>query len=307
MLKKLLSICLLYIPCFVVSAQELNCKVTIRHDKITGIDPQVFTAMQRAITEFLNSHKWTGDEFAPLEKIDCNILINLTGNNVNADVDGYSATLNIQATRPVYNSTYTTNLINYIDKDVSFHFSQFNTLQFDDNQVSGNDAMSSNLTAVLAFYSYLILGLDYDSFSPDGGTALLKKAQNIVNNAPDSKSISGWKAVENTHNRYWIADQLLNTRFSDVRSFWYSMHREGLDSMSFKPAEARTRILVNIKKLYNVNRENPNSILLQFLFNAKADEIIHLLSQAPKQERGQYITLLSAIDVPDAAKYNALR
>ncbi len=159
MLKRLLSICLLCGCCIAGWAQELNCKVTIRHDKITGVDPAVFTAMQRAITEFLNSHKWTTDEFAVVEKIDCNILINLTGNNVNADVDGYSATLNIQATRPVYNSTYTSNLINYIDKDIAFHFSQFNTLQFDDNQVSGNDAMSSNLTAVLAFYSYLILGL----------------------------------------------------------------------------------------------------------------------------------------------------
>jgi hypothetical protein len=306
MLKRLLSI-------FLVSmsiagwAQEFNCKVTLRHDKITGVDPQVFNAMQRAINDFMNSHKWTADEFAPGERIDCNILINLTGNNVNGDADAYNATLNIQATRPVYNASYTSTLINYIDKDVAFHFSQFNTLQFDDNQVSGSDPVAANLTAILAYYSYLILALDYDSFSPNGGTALLKKAQNVVNNAPDGKGISGWKAVENTHNRYWITDQLLNARFADVRSFWYIMHREGLDSMTMKPTESRTRILVNIKKLYNVNRENPSSILLQFLFNAKSDEIIHLLAQAPKQERMQYITLLTALDVPNAAKYNALR
>jgi hypothetical protein len=288
-------------------AQEFNCKVTLRHDKITGVDQKVFTGMEKAINEFINTHKWTTDEFAPGEKIDCNMLINLIGNNVNGDVDAYTATINIEASRPVYNTSYTSPLINYIDKDVTFHYSQFNTLNFDDNQITGTDAMSSNLTAILAYYCYTILGLDYDSFSPNGGTNFLKKAQNIVNNAPDGKGISGWKAVESTRNRYWIIDQLLNNRFEDVRSFWYTMHREGLDSMYAKPNESRTRILVNLKKLYNVNKENPNSILLQFFFNAKSDEIIHLLAQASKQERLPYITLLSSIDVPNAAKYNSYR
>ncbi len=262
--------------------------------------------MQKAITDFMNTHKWTND-FALSEKIDCSILINLTNNNVNSDPDGYSATMNIQATRPIYNASYTSNLINYIDKDMIFHYAQFNSLLFDDNSVSGADPMTSNLTAVLAYYSYLILALDYDSFSPEGGTPFLKRAQNVVNNAPDGKSITGWKAVENTRNRYWIIDQMLNNRFSDVRGYWYTMHREGLDSMSMKPAESRMRILVNMKKLFEVNKENPNSILIQFFFNAKADELLHILAGTPKQDRGQYITLLTAMDVPNAAKYNALR
>ena len=235
------------------------------------------------------------------------MLVNLIGNNINGDVDAYSATINIEASRPVYNTSYTSPLINYIDKDVTFHYSQFNTLNFDDNQVSGTDPLSANLTAILAYYCYTILALDYDSFSPNGGTNFLKKAQNIVNNAPDTRGVSGWKAVESTRNRYWLVDQMLNNRFEDVRSFWYTMHREGLDSMSAKPTESRARILVNLKKLYNVNKENPNSILLQFFFNAKSDEIIHLLAQSPKQERLPYVTLLSSLDVPNAAKYNAYR
>jgi hypothetical protein len=288
-------------------AQELNCKVTVMHDKITGVDQQVFTNMQKTLNEFMNSHKWTSDEFGPTEKIDCNILINLIGNKVGGDPEAYSATLSIQATRPVYNSSYTSTLVNYIDKDVVFRFSQYNSLRFDDNQGSGTDALASNLTAILAYYSYLVLALDYDSFAPSGGTNLLKKAQNVVNNAPDGKGISGWKAVESTRNRYWIVDQLLNTRFQDVRNFWYTMHREGLDSMSAKPNESRTRILVNLRKLFNVNRENPNAIVLQFFFNAKSDEIIHLVSQAPKQERAQYVTMLTATDVANSAKYNALK
>ena len=307
MRKRLLSILLLLTCCICAQAQEFNCKVTVRHDKITGVDAQVFTGMQAAITDLVNSHKWTNDDFATAEKIDCNIYINLTGNNVNGDIDAYSANLSIQAARPVYNSGYTSKLIDYVDKDVSFHFAQNGTLHFDDNQVSGTDPMSYNLSAIVAYYAYLVLALDYDSFSPEGGTAYLKKAQNIVSNAPDGKGVSGWKAVESTHNRYWIVDELLNNRYADVRSFWYTMHREGLDSMTAKPNEARTRILTNIKKLYNVNRENPSSILIQFVFNAKGDEFLHLLSGAQKSERGQYITMLDALDVPNAAKYNLLR
>jgi hypothetical protein len=290
-----------------VWAQELNCKVTVMHDKITGVDQKVFVDMQKAIAEFMNQHKWTNDDFGASEKIDCAIFITLTGNKVNGDPDAYNATISIQASRPVYNSSYTTSIINFVDKDFAFKFTQFNPMHFDDNQVSGTDPISANLTAVLAYYSYLILALDYDSFAPQGGTQYLKKAQNVVNNAPDGKGITGWKAMENNRNRYWIADQFLNTRFDDMRKFWYTMHRESLDSMSVKPVESRSRILVNLKKIFNVNKENPSSILVQFFFNTKSDELLHLLAQAPKQERNQYITLLTTMDVPNAAKYNALR
>jgi hypothetical protein len=307
MFRLLLSIILICSSGIAGWAQEFNCKVTIRHDKITGVDNQVFVNMEKSVNELINNHKWTSDEFGVTEKIDCNIMINLTSNNVGGDIDAYSGTLNIQATRPVYNTAYNTNLVNYVDKDIAFHFSQFNPLTFDDNQVTGTNPLASNLSAIIAYYAYLVLALDYDSFSPMGGTNMLKKAQSVVNNAPDAKGVSGWKAMEGQRNRYWIVDQLLNTRFGDARSFWYTMHREGLDSMSVKPTEARTRILVNLRKLYNVNRDNPSSILLQFIFNAKSDEIMHLLALAPKQERAQYVTLLSTMDVPNAAKYSAYR
>jgi hypothetical protein len=307
MLKKLLSIALLC--CFGVAsyAQELNCKVVVMHDKITGVDNQVFVDMQRGLNEFINNRKWTTDEFNSTEKIDCNFLINLTGNKVNGDPDTYTGTLSIQAARPVYNSSYVTTTVNYVDKDVTFKFSPFIQLRFDDNAVSGTDPIASNITAILAYYAYVILGFDYDSFSPSGGSNYFKKAQNIVNNAPEAKGVAGWKAVENNRNRYWLVDQALNPRFQDVHSFWYTMHREGLDSMAQKPNESRTRILVNIKKLFQVNRENPNSALMQFILNAKSDEFLKLVAAAPKIERPQYITLLSALDVPNAAKYNALK
>ena len=306
-MKKIISALFLCLSTAVSIAQEFNCKLTILHEKITGVDAQVFTAMQKSLTEFMNTHKWTNEEFSVSEKIECNILINLTGNNLGGDPDTYIATMNIQASRPVYNSGYSTTLVNYIDKDIQFKYTQFNAINFDENQITGTDILSSNLTALLAYYSYLILGLDNDSFAPDGGTSYFKKAQNIVSNAPESKTISGWKAVESTHNRYWLADQLLSTRFQDVRNFWYSMHREGLDSMYTKPNEARTRILTGVKKIYNVNKENPSSILIQFLFNAKTEEFLHLVASAPKTERAQYISLFTALDVANATKYNNLK
>lgn len=309
MLKKLLSI--LIVMCLAqlaATAQELNCKVTVQHDKITGVANETFTAMERAIIEFMNGHKWTTDDFGTTEKIDCTIFINLTGNKINGDPDVYTGTLSIQSSRPVYNSGYTSALVNFVDRDVVFKYTQYGALTFDDNRVSGTDGLQSNLTALLGYYAYIVIGMDYDSYSLDGGTNYFKKAQNVVNNAPEQgKSISGWKAVEGTRNRYWLADQLLNTRFHDVRAFWYTMHREGLDSMYTKPNESRNRILVGLKKLYNVNRENPSSMLMQFIFAAKSEEIIHLLGSTPKNERGQYITLLNSLDVANAAKYNNLK
>lgn len=307
MLRKIIHIVSLFLCCAgTIHAQELNCQVEIISTKIVGKDPVVFVAMKKAINEFMNTHKWTTDEFAVAERIDCKFLITLMGTGVNGDPDGYTAMISVQASRPVYNASYFSTIVNFVDKDVAFKFTQFNPIRFDDNQVSGSDPLSGNLTAVLAYYSYLIIALDYDSFSPSGGTVYLKKAQNVVNNAPDTKGISGWKAMENNRNRYWIVDQLLNTRFNPVRTYWYSLHREGLDSMYAKPNEARNRILDGVKNLYQVNRENPSSILLQFFFNAKSDEMMKMLSMVPKAQRQQYITLLSVLDVPNAAKYNAL-
>jgi hypothetical protein len=307
MLKQLFSFCLLLVCGITAFAQELNCKVTIISEKISGVDGQVFTGMQRSIAEFMSSRKWTTDEYDSTEKIDCSILITLNANKVNGDVDAYTATMSIQAARPVYNSSYNATTVNYVDKDVTFKYTAYNPINFNDNQVSGTDPMFANLPAILAYYAYIIIGLDYDSFSPNGGSNYFKKAQNIVNNAPEAKGINGWKSSENQRNRYWLVDQLLNTRFQDVRNFWYTMHRESLDSMYSKPTESRTRILVNLRKLFQVNRENPSSALMQFVVNAKSEEFLRLLAASPKPERAQYITVLSALDVPNAAKYNALR
>ena len=306
MLRKLCSLILMLLGFVnVVLAQELNCKVKIMSSAIQNVDKQVFTTMEKSISDFLNTRKWTTDEYGTNEKIDVNILINLQGKTPDDDV--YNGTLNIQASRPVFNSSYTSPTVNFVDKDVVFKYSQFTPLQFDDNRVVGNDPAASNLTAILAFYAYLVIGLDYDSFSPLGGANYLKRAQNVVNNAPEQgKSLTGWKAVEGNKNRYWIIDQLLSPRFQDVRNYFYTMHRQGFDKMYSQPDVARQNILSGIPKLHQVNKENPSSILIQFFFNAKSDELAKVVSQVPKEERTQYISMLSQMDVPNSQKYQAL-
>lgn len=308
MLKKLFSTLIASILLVTGAfAQEINCKVRVMHEKIQNVDKDVFNSMERGLSEFINTRKWTTDQFNTNEKIDCNIMINLT-KALDVNDGTYEATLNIQASRPVFNSGYTSPTVNFVDREVRFRFNQFTPMQFDDNRVSGNDPLSANLTATVAYYIYLVLGLDYDSFSPDGGNDFYKKAQNIVNNAPEQgKIITGWKAVDGNKNRYWIVDQLLSPRFKEFRVVWYNIHRNALDNMSTKPEESRKIILDALPKLAQLNRENPGSILLQFFFNAKSDEFASVVAQLPKEQRASYVSLLQQVDVANAAKYNNLK
>ena len=305
MLRKLFSVIVVLVTVNVSSlAQELNCQVKILSTAIQNVDKQVFTTMEKSISDFLNTRKWTTDNFDVNEKIEVNILINLTGRNPEEEI--YNGTLSIQASRPVYNSNYNSPLVNYIDRDFVFRYNQFTPLQFEDNRVVGSDPMASNLTAILAFYAYVILGLDYDSFESEGGTAHLKRALNVVNNAPEGSGISGWKAVEGNKNRYWLIDQLLSPRFSEVRNYWYTYHREGLDMMYSKPEQARQKIVAGIPTLHEVNNANPSSLLIQFFFNAKTDEIVKVVGSLPREQRATFIPLLSQMDVPNTTKYQAL-
>jgi hypothetical protein len=305
MLKKLFNSIIILLCSTYSFGQEFNCKVKVMADKIQGVDKELFASLQRNITEFMNTRKWTSDQFQTSERIDCNILINVTAR---ADEDIYEATFSIQAVRPVFNSGYNSPIVNYVDKDFKFRYNQYTPIQFDDNRVSGSEPLTANLTAMLAYYSYLILGLDYDSFAPNGGTDLLKKAQNVVNNAPEQgKAIVGWKAVDGNKNRYWIMDQMLNPRFKDMRGIWYNIHRQGFDNMYAKPDESRRLILESLPKIVQVNKENPSSILLQFFFNAKCDEFASLVSQEEPTDRSKYISLLQQVDVSNIQKYNSIK
>ncbi len=296
---------MLALMCYgLAGAQELNCKVKVLSAAILNVDKQVFKTMEKSISDFMNTRKWTTDDYGINERIEVNLMLNLTSKS--ADDDIYNATLTIQSSRPVFNSSYTSPLINYVDRDVVFRYSQFTPFQFDDNRVVGNDPLASNLTAILAYYAYMVLGLDYDSYALNGGSAFYKRAQNVVNNAPEDKGVSGWKAVEGNKNRYWLVDQIQSPRFSEVRKTLYSWHRQGLDNMYAKPEEARQMMLGSIPKLNQVNRENPSSLLIQFFFNAKSDEVAKVVGQLQREQRTPFVNMLSAMDVPNTTKYQAL-
>lgn len=286
-------------------AQELQCNVEVLGDKIQNVDAKVFMSLKKSLADFLNNRKWTTDNFKPSEKIECNFLLTIESM---AGENTYKASLNIQASRPVFNTDYNTPTVNYVDRDVVFKFVETQVLNFDDNRVSGSNALESNLTAVFAYYAYLIIGLDYNSFQQDGGLSYLKRAQNVVNNAPEEgKQITGWKATEGTRNRYWLIDQMLSPRFSKFSEYWYRFHRLGLDRMSQLPDEARKTILDGIATLTEINNDNPSSILMQFFFNAKTNEFVNILTQTPAAERKDYVSQLSRMDVPGSARYRSIK
>lgn len=304
MLKYLLfSLCLL--GAFHVNAQELRANVSVQAAQLsTGTDKKIFSTLQSALAEFLNNRRWTDDAFTPAERIECNVLLNVTqalGNNT------YKASLTIQATRPVFNAGYTTSILNTQDNNIVFKYIEFQPLEFNEQRIVANDPLVSNLTASLAYYIYIILGMDYDSFSPRGGDNFFKKALNIVNNAPDGKDISGWKAFEGNRNRYWLQDNLLNVKFARFHDVMYQYHRQGLDQMYEDVNKGRAAVMNCLNMLMGIHEEMPNSMLLQVFFNAKSDELLKIFSKAPPQEKIRAGQMLSVLDVPNANKYQQLR
>lgn len=296
----LLSLCRL--P---VWAQELNAKVTVTHTQVQGVDPKVFQTLEQSLNTFLNSRKWTSDHYQNNEKVNCSFLLNITKK---ANDNIFTAILTIQASRPVFNTDYNTPTVNFQDNEVTFSFDQSQTIQFDDNNVAGSDPLVANLPAIFAYYVYFILGLDYDSFSPNGGTAYFQKAQDVVNKAPEKSSvIQGWQASGSKSNRYWLVEQILNPRFKAFRTFWYTYHRKGLDMMTDNLQDALKNIVSGIPVLATIQKENTNPIILQFYFDAKSTEWANLLQQAPQADRANYVKQMMAIDVTNANKYRNIK
>jgi hypothetical protein len=282
-------------------AQELNARVTVNYQQIpTSIDRKVFKTLQTSLTDFLNKRKWTTEDYGPQEKINCNFLLNLTANT---ETNVYQATLTIQAARPIYNSTYQSPLINYIDNDVLFRYVEFQPLEFNENRIQGTDPLAANLTAVFAYYVNLIVGLDNDSFSPRGGDSYFKKANVIVNSAPDGRGISGWKPFDGQRNRYWLAENLVNSRYSLVHDAIYTYYRLGMDNLSENENRARQEVMSALNTLYTLHEDSPNIMIYQFYFQGKSDELISLLKKANPGERARAVEMLQKIDITNANKY----
>ncbi len=285
----------------VTQAQELNARVTVVANRIGNtVNRNTFLTLQTALNNFLNNRKWSTEAYAANEKIDCNFLLNL---EQTSEVNVYSASLTVQAARPVFNSSYLSPLINFKDDNVLFKYTEFQIIEFNDNRVTGSDALVSNLTAVLAYYANLIIAFDNLSFSPKGGDMHFQKAQNIVNNAPDGRGISGWKAFDGIRNRYWLVENMLNSRYNMMHDVYYNYYRLGMDKMYEDEKATRAEMLNVLNLLTNFNNENPNTMINQFFFQGKSTELIKIFSKASPIEKARALELLQKLDLTNASIY----
>lgn len=282
-------------------SQELKCNVQIVSQQIQGTNKQVFQTLQTAIYEFMNTKNWTSHVYSIDERIECNMMFNITEQ---LSADEFRGTLTIQSRRPIYNTNYNTVMLNYVDNKIHFRYVEFEPLEYDVTQ------HISNLTSLLAYWAYMIIGLDYDSFSYLGGTLLLQQAENIVANAQNARE-GGWKPFESLDhkNRYWLVNDILNDGYRPLREFSYSYHRQGLDVMDGKVTEGRAVIAESLDKLQTVYREKPDPFIhwMQLILDAKADEMINIFSESFTEEKSRAIRILQEIDPANKTKYDKIQ
>lgn len=302
-MRKLFFTYLILIAVQTSFAQEIQSKVTVLTQQLpTSVNKQRFNTLQTQLTNLLNNRKWTQDRFGAQEKIECNFLLNITEST---DQDVFTATLTVQSARPTYNSAYKAPMINYMDNDVTFKYVEFQPVEFNESRVAGNDPLTANLTATIAYYIYLILGFDYDSFSPKAGNPYFITAQNIVNNAPESRGISGWKAFDGQRNRYWLANNMTNNRFNVINDIIYYYYRLGLDKMYEDANAGRENMLNALTQMQTFNRENPNTMIQQFFMQSKYTEIVGVFKKALPDVKSRAVTVLQQIDPANADKYRS--
>lgn len=278
-------------------AQDLNARVQILSPQVQNTNKRALATLESAVRDFLNGRNWSGDVVRPEEKIDCSFVLNIL------EWDGssnFKAEAQIQSSRPVYGTTYNSTVLNLSDKDFNFTYSEGQPLDYSDQ------AYNNNLTSLLAFYAYIITGLDYDTFSRYGGNDYFAKAKNVVNNA-QSASFQGWKAFEGLKNRYWLSENFTNKSYDPIREFLYEYHRNGLDVMYTNQTRGRQKIMSVLPLLQKIDRQRQGSVLNQVFFSAKADELVNILSQASRQDRLRAFNILSETDPANIGKYNVLK
>jgi hypothetical protein len=298
--KLVLTTILSWLLCQSMLAQEFQAKVTVNASRITSqVDRKIFQTLQTALNNFINNRKWAKETLQPNEKIVCSFLLNIAEVS-NGNV--FKASLIIQSARPVYNSSYLSPLINFQDENIAFKYVEFQPIEFNENRVSGNDPLASNLSAVFAYYN-IMLGMDGASFALRGGDAYFQKAQNIVNNAPDARDIAGWRNFDGLRNRYWLIDAFTNPKFALLHDAIHSYYRLGMDVMYDNETEARAAIVNTLNFLNNINAENPNAMALQFFFQGKAKEWVGIFKKSSPDEKSTALNLLSTLDIPNANTY----
>jgi hypothetical protein len=278
--------------------QELRCNIQVVSSQIQGTNKQVFQTLQNELYEFMNNTAWTNHVYRNEERIDCNIMINLSDHSG----DEFKGSIQIQSRRPTFNTSYNSTIFNYKDDDVKFNYVEFEALEFSMTE------FRSNLTSILAYYAYIIIGLDYDTFSPLGGTEYFQKAEQILNmaqNAPEK----GWKAFESRKNRYWLVENILNDQYKGVRDFMYRYHRLGLDVMSSKEAAGRAEIAESLELLQKVYRQKPDPFLFYFdlVMIAKSEELVNVFSESFMAEADRVYNILVEIDPTRTDRYKKIK
>lgn len=296
--KKIAFVLLLLPFVLLVKAQELRCQVTVNGQRINGVDPAIFDNMQQSLNNFMNTRAWTTDQFGPEERIDCNMFINL---EKSPSQDVYEARVTIQSSRPVFNSSYNSPIFNFIDNDWIFTYAMNQQLEFNLTQYN------SNLTSLLGFYAYLIIGLDYESMAKGGGAKYFAMAEQIMNNVPtNANDARGWRPFDGIRNRYWIINNLQASKYDGFKQAIYEYHFLGMDNFYEKPALARQNIMNALDKLDKIARDNPNAVLLAVFFQAKSDELVNVFSGADMSEKAKALTVLRRADPSNASKYDKL-
>ena len=294
-MKKIVLFLLIF-SSFYSNSQELLCNVQVNANQVQTSDRKIFQTLQTSVYEFINNTEWTNTIINNEERIECTILINITERISN---DEFKASIQIQSTRPIYGTSYKSTLFNYIDNNFRFKYLEFQSLEFSES------THMSNLTSVLAFYVNIILGLDFDTYSDQGGMEYFVKAQNIVNNCQNTPEI-GWKAFESDKNRYWMVHDFLDSRYSAVHEILYRYHRLGMDKLADDPDDSRFEITEALEELRKVYRENPSAFILKLFFDAKSDEITKIYSEAYPNEQARIIKTLVEIDPTNSSKYQSI-
>jgi hypothetical protein len=279
-------------------AQELDCQISVSAQRLEGTDKKMFETLQSALYEFLNTRKWSNYNFRIEERVECSMLLTLTER---IGSDEFRGTLNIVVRRPVLNTAYNTVLLNHIDKDIQFRYVEYQPLDYSDG------TFSSSLTSLFAFYSYMVLGLYFDSFSPYGGSPFYEKAQTVVNSAQNAQE-TGWKAYDGTRNRFWMVENILNSSNSDLRDFLYKFNRLGLDIMYDKLEQGRGSITESIDYLQKIYQAKPDLMFLQLILDTKRDELVNIYSdqRVPPLEKTNVTNILKDIDPANSSKYQKI-
>jgi hypothetical protein len=295
-MNKILLILNLFFLTISVNAQELNCRVIVNADRING-NKQVFKTLEKSLTEFINNSNWTGEDFKKQERIECSMILTI----LKEDGKAYQGNIQIQSTRPVYNSVYTTPVFNFQDKNLNFSYTEFEPLRFNEN------AFQSDLISIVSYYVYLVLGLDADTFEKYGGSKYFEKCQTIMSQVENQNDKTGWTSNSHKINRYNLLKELQSSANADYRKAFYNYHRKGLDLMESKKKEAKNTIYDAVLSLNDVYRNNMTSYLLRVFMDAKVDELVQIFSDGPNVDVVKLKNVLNRISATNAHKWAEIK